>query len=45
MDTHYIESFGAIAESIDKLIIEAREDRLALTEAIRELLCELRKAR
>ncbi|KJA14073.1 hypothetical protein HYPSUDRAFT_59570 [Hypholoma sublateritium FD-334 SS-4] len=44
-EPHCIEGFSAIAESIEKLIIETREDRLALIKVMRELLCELRKAR
>lgn len=43
-ESHYIEGFSAIADSIEKLIVETRKDRLALIEVIKELLFELRKA-
>ncbi|KJA23739.1 hypothetical protein HYPSUDRAFT_54181 [Hypholoma sublateritium FD-334 SS-4] len=43
-ESYYIEGFVAITESIEKLVIETRENRLALIEVMRELLCELRKA-
>lgn len=44
-EMHHIEGFSAIVESINKFIIEAKEDRLnVLTELIKELVNELQKA-
>lgn len=42
-EARHIEDFGSILKSVEKLIVETREDRLELTEIIKELLCELRK--
>lgn len=39
------EGSQAILNSVEKLIVEMKADRLVLTEVIRELLIELRKVR
>lgn len=38
------EGLATIVESIEKFIVDARADRLALAEVMKELICELRKA-